>query len=37
MPHPAGWKPAGWLPNHAIANEWLSFVGQKEHAILPLN
>jgi dienelactone hydrolase len=26
----------GWLPNHATARQWLSFVEQKRHAILPL-
>jgi dienelactone hydrolase len=28
---------AGWLPNHAIALEWLSFVQQQQHPILPLH
>ena len=26
-----------WLPNHAIAQEWLSFVQQPKHPILPLH
>jgi dienelactone hydrolase len=34
---PQGWESAGWLPNHAIASEWLAFVNQKHHPILPLN
>lgn len=34
---PQGWIPAGWLPNHEIAKQWLSFVQQKEHPILPLH
>jgi len=33
---PQDWKSAGWLPNHAIAKEWLSFVERKHHPILPL-
>lgn len=28
---------ASWLPNHATALEWLSFVQQKQHPILPLH
>jgi dienelactone hydrolase len=32
-----GWESAGWLPNHAIASEWLAFVKQEHHPILPLN
>jgi hypothetical protein len=32
-----GWESAGWLPNRAVANEWLAFVKQKHHPILPLN
>ena len=34
---PQGWESAGWLPNHVVANEWLAFVKQQRHAILPLN
>jgi hypothetical protein len=34
---PQGWIPAGWLPNHEIAEQWLSFVQQKQHPILPLH
>lgn len=30
------WKPAGWLPIHNLAKEWLNFVTQKRHPILPL-
>jgi dienelactone hydrolase len=33
---PKGWKSAGWLPNHATSKEWLLFVEQKQHPILPL-
>jgi hypothetical protein len=32
-----GWQPASWLPNHVVAKEWLAFVQQKSHPILPLN
>jgi dienelactone hydrolase len=32
-----GWIAAGWLPNQAIAEEWLSFVQQEQHPILPLH
>jgi len=31
-----GWETAGWLPNHAVAEEWLAFVRQSRHPILPL-
>jgi dienelactone hydrolase len=34
---PQGWESAGWLPNHAVASEWLAFVKQEHHPILPLN
>ena len=34
---PQGWDSAGWLPNHVVASEWLAFVKQQHHAILPLN
>lgn len=34
---PQGWIVAGWLPDHAIAKEWLSFVQQEQHPILPLH
>jgi hypothetical protein len=34
---PQGWIPAGWLPNREIAKQWLSFVQQKQHPILPLH
>ena len=34
---PQGWIAAGWLPNHAIAKEWLSFVLREQHPILPLH
>lgn len=33
---PQGWKAAGWLPSRALALQWLSFVRQKQHPILPL-
>jgi hypothetical protein len=36
-PVPEGWNSAGWLPNHALAKEWLAFVRQKQHPILPLH
>ncbi len=32
-----GWESAGWLPNHAVASDWLAFVKQEHHPILPLN
>jgi dienelactone hydrolase len=35
-PAPQGWETAGWLPNRAVANEWLAFVRQSHHPILPL-
>jgi dienelactone hydrolase len=28
---PSGMIPAGWLPNHQVAKEWLSFVKRPEH------
>jgi pimeloyl-ACP methyl ester carboxylesterase len=28
---------AGWLPDHAVAQEWLSFTQQEKHPILPLH
>jgi hypothetical protein len=31
------WVAAGWLPNHAVAKEWLAFVRRKRHLILPIN
>lgn len=34
---PYEWAPAGWLPTHALAQEWLSFVRQPHHPILPLH
>lgn len=34
---PQGWIPAGWLPNNEVAKQWLSFVQQKKHPILPLH
>ncbi len=34
---PEGWQTAGWVPNHSIAREWLSFVVQKQHPVLPLH
>ena len=34
---PQKWKAAGWLPSHALALQWLSFVRQKQHPILPLH
>jgi len=34
---PAGWQEAGWLPNRTVAEEWLSFVHQQHHPVLPLN
>jgi hypothetical protein len=33
---PKGWLEMGWLPNRAVAQEWLSFVEQQEHPVLPL-
>jgi dienelactone hydrolase len=30
------WETAGWLPNHAVAKEWLAFIRQSHHPILPL-
>ena len=30
------WQPAGWLPNRAIAEQWLSFVRENKHPILPV-
>jgi dienelactone hydrolase len=34
---PEGWVVAGWLPNRAVAKEWLLFVQQEQHPILPLH
>ena len=34
---PQGWIVAGWLPTHAIAKQWLFFVQQEQHPILPLH
>ena len=34
---PQGWQPVGWVPNRRIAKEWLSFVEQKQHPVLPLH
>jgi len=28
--------PAGWLPNHRVAKEWLSFVKRPEHPVTSL-
>ncbi len=33
---PKGWQIAGWVPNRRIAKEWLSFIEQKQHPVLPL-
>jgi hypothetical protein len=33
---PQGWQTAGWVPNGRIAKEWLSFIEQKQHPVLPL-
>jgi dienelactone hydrolase len=36
--HPTkGWQEAGWLPRRDVANQWLSFVQQQQHPILPLH
>jgi dienelactone hydrolase len=32
-----GWESAGWLPNYTVASDWLAFVKQEHHRILPLN
>jgi hypothetical protein len=32
-----GWESASWLANHAVASDWLAFVKQEHHPILPLN
>ena len=34
---PQGWESARWLPNHAVTSEWLAFVKQEHHPILPLS
>jgi hypothetical protein len=34
---PEGWQKAGWVPNRRVAREWLSFVEQKQHPVLPLH
>lgn len=34
---PGEWESAGWLPNRALAQEWLSFVQLKRHPVLPLH
>lgn len=31
-----GWQTAGWVPNRRVAREWLSFIEQKQHPVLPL-
>jgi len=36
LPIPKDTIAAGWLPNHALAQEWVSFVQQRQHPILPL-
>jgi dienelactone hydrolase len=33
---PTGWMGAGWLPNHQVALDWLAFVKQPEHPVLPV-
>lgn len=33
---PQNMLPAGWLPNHRVAKEWLSFVKQPEHPVTSL-
>ena len=33
---PDGMIPAGWLPNHRVAQEWLSFVKSSEHPVTSL-
>jgi hypothetical protein len=33
---PQEWLAAGWLPSHALAQQWLAFVRQSSHPILPL-
>jgi hypothetical protein len=33
---PIGARDASWLPNASVAREWLSFVEQENHPILPL-
>jgi hypothetical protein len=30
---PKGMIPAGWLPNHQVAKEWLFFVKRAEHPV----
>ena len=34
---PEGWQTAGWVPNRRVAKEWLSFVEQNQHPVLPLH
>src|SRR5215813_468638 len=34
---PVGWMAAGRLPNHQVALEWLAFVQQWQHPVLPLH
>jgi hypothetical protein len=34
---PEGWQKAGWAPNRRVAKEWLSFVEEKQHPVLPLH
>lgn len=34
---PRDWQPAGWLPSRAIAEQWLKFVKQRHHPVLPLH
>lgn len=33
---PKDWLEAGWLPNREVAQEWLVFVQQRQHPVLPL-
>ncbi len=33
---PAGMIPAGWLPSHRLANEWLAFIRQPTHPVSSL-
>ena len=34
---PEGWQTAGWVPNRRVAKEWLSFVEETQHPVLPLH
>lgn len=34
---PEGWMEAGWLPNRAVARQWVSFVREQQHPILPVH